>query len=260
MKKLKLYKVLRGLTSPYQNFKYELNKVYHCPDIDMNKSISCSRGLYAVDIDGLLYSWREGYRVYECEAWGKRVEFDEFIRRYEYLKLIRYVPYSELKRLAKDYEDKVDYKLSEALFPVNPFKGKSPRIQEKHIQLLKNWVSVRASAWGLVWCSVWDSAKSSVGISVCNSVRDSVSASVWTSVSASVWALVWDSVEDSFGAYISSLFPKIKKWKYIQHEEGVNPFQPCIDLWRAGLVPSFNGEIWRLLAGKDAEVVYKLSD
>jgi len=254
MEKLKLYKVLKGLTSPYQNFKYKIGEIYHCPDIDMDKSVDYSRGLYAVDIDGLLYSWRKGYRVYECEVWGRRVEFDEFKRRYEYLKLVRYMPYSELKRLAMSYEDKVGYRLSEVLFPTNPFKIKPPRIRAKHIQLLKDWIpiealvrtsvraSVKASVWNSVWNSVWDS--------VWNSVWDSVWDSVGISIRESVWGATW--------AYITSLFPKIKKWEYIQHEEGENPFQPCIDLWQAGLVPSFDGKTWRLHAGRDAEVVYEL--
>jgi hypothetical protein len=46
--------------------------------------------------------------------------------------------------------------------------------------------------------------------------------------------------------YISSLFPNIKKWKYVEHKEGENPFQSAIDLWHKGLMPSFDGKIWRL--------------
>ena len=75
-------------------------------------------------------------------------------------------------------------------------------------------------------------------------------ASVWDSVRASVWDSVW--------AYISSLFPGIKKWKYIDHQKGVNPFQPSITLWRAGYVHSYDGITWRLHAGKNAEVVLEL--
>jgi len=250
MKKLKLYKVLRGLTSPYQDFKYKLGEVYHCPDINMNKSIDCSRGLYAVDIDGLLYSFRKGYRVYECEVWGRQVEFDEFKRRYEYLKLIRYVPYSELKKLARSYEDKLGYRLSEALFPINPFKIKPPRIQEKHIRLLKDWISVKTSVETSVENSVWITTKDSIWDSVRNLIMESIWILTGITTRISVWESTW--------AYISSMFPKISKWKHIQHEKGKNPFQPCIDLWRAGLVPSFDGKKWRLRAGRDAEIVYEL--
>jgi len=59
------------------------------------------------------------------------------------------------------------------------------------------------------------------------------------------------------GAYVSSLFPRIQEWKYVTHPLGQNPFQPGIDLWKAGLVPSFDDEIWRLHAGENAEVVYE---
>jgi len=59
------------------------------------------------------------------------------------------------------------------------------------------------------------------------------------------------------GAYIGSLFPGISTWKYIQHEPGVYPFQPAADLWRMGLVPIYDGKIWRLLAGTKAEIVWE---
>jgi hypothetical protein len=59
-------------------------------------------------------------------------------------------------------------------------------------------------------------------------------------------------------AYISSLFPNVKEWKYIDHEAGINPFQPCIDLWLSGFVPSFDGKTWRLHSGKNAEIVYEM--
>jgi len=64
----------------------------------------------------------------------------------------------------------------------------------------------------------------------------------WKKVVTSVRNSVWDSVM----AYTSSLFPNIKKWKYVNHEDGVNPFQSCIDLWKGGYVPSFDGKTWRL--------------
>jgi len=99
--------------------------------------------------------------------------------------------------------------------------------------LLKEWDSVRASVWDSVWASVRDS----VGDSVWDSVGDSVGYSVWDSV--------WDSVLDNIGAYTSSFF-NLDKWKYIEHEKGANPFQSCIDLYKRGLVPSFDGKYWRL--------------
>ncbi len=78
-------------------------------------------------------------------------------------------------------------------------------------------------------------------------------ASVWVSVRDSVGASVWDSVR----AYISSYFI-LDKWKYIKHKKGQNPFQPCIDLWNKGLVPSFDGKIWRL-HGKGGNVLKEIT-
>jgi len=92
--------------------------------------------------------------------------------------------------------------------------------------------------------SVRDRVMASVRASVMASVRDSVWDSVRDSVRASVWNSVWDSVR----AYESSFY-NIAKWKYIDHKKGQNPFQPCIDLWHKGLVPSYDGEYWRLHTG-----------
>jgi len=66
----------------------------------------------------------------------------------------------------------------------------------------------------------------------------------------------WDSVRDSVGGYTSSFFD-LNKWKCIDHEEGTNPFQSCIDLWNRGFVASFDGRYWRLHHGKNAKVVYQ---
>ena len=126
---------------------------------------------------------------------------------------------------------------------IHPFKDLPPAsVHDEHIALVRRWVSV------------WDSVRDSVGASVRDSVRDSVGDSVWDSVRDSVWTSVWTSV----GAYISGFF-RLEKWSYIEHEPGINPFQPAIDLWEQGLVPSFDGKTWRLHTGPDGRVVRELS-
>jgi hypothetical protein len=90
-----------------------------------------------------------------------------------------------------------------------------------------------------------------------DSVLESMRASVWNSVWASALDSVWGSARDIVGVYVGSLFPGIKKWKYIDHVPGVYPFQPAVDLWRSGLVPSFDGKTWRLHSGKKAEIVWE---
>ena len=259
MKKLKVLN--KDLTSPFQSFKYEIGKKYVCNDFDDNPKKDCSRGFYATDIEGLPYSWNINKRAFEVEVGGKSVIINQYKQRFEQQTLIREVGKDELINLAKAKERELGYILSEVLFPINPLKIKT-EITDKEIELLRKWDSVRASVGDSVWASVrdsvWDSVWDSVGDSVRDSVRDSVGDSVWDSVRASVWDSVGDSVGDSVRAYISSLFPNIHKWKYIDHKEGENPFQSCIDLWRNGFVPSFDGKIWRLHSGEKAEIKYKL--
>lgn len=134
---------------------------------------------------------------------------------------------------------------------VNPFEVKPPRkITAKHKKLLRDWDSV----WDLAWASVGDSVEDSVG--------DSVRASVWNLPWNLVWGLVGDSVLDSVGdtvwAYSGSFF-HIRKWKHIKHKSGVYPYQSCVDLWNMGLVPSFDGSVWRLHGGTKADVLFSIS-
>jgi hypothetical protein len=145
---------------------------------------------------------------------------------------------------------------------VHPWKIKRrKRVAPADMALLKKWASVwasvrvcvrasvrvcvRESVRASVRASVRESVRDSVGDSVGASVRESVWDSVWESVGYSVWASARDSVGDSAWAYTSSFF-NISKWKYIRHKKGENPFQPCIDLWHRGLVPSFDSKVWRL--------------
>ena len=141
---------------------------------------------------------------------------------------------------------------------IHPFKDvpEVNKVTQKDIALLKQWVSV------------WASVRYSVGVSVGVSVGDSVVASVWYSVGdsvrasvvASVWASVGDSVRASVGdsvrAYAGS-FVTLEKWEYIKHKKGEYPYQPLVELWERGLVPSFDGNVWRLHTGKDAKIIYE---
>ncbi len=113
---------------------------------------------------------------------------------------------------------------------VHPFKLTPPEITEKHIALLKKWASVRAS--------VRDSGGASVRASVWDSVRASVRASVW--------------------AYAGSFF-KIAQWQSVKHPKGKYPYQPLVQLWNKGLVPSFDGKTWRLHGGEKAKILFSVS-
>ena len=155
------------------------------------------------------------------------------VNKYEYNPLLKVLKTDQINikdrtESAEVWVKKLDFKtIVEPLIIkkiVNPLRAKKTTVTKEHIELLKQWASVRDS--------------------------------VWDSVGASVWASVWASVRDSVGAYLSSFF-QLDEWKDIEHEHGVNPFQPCIDLWAAGLVPSFDGKKWRLHSGKKAAIVYK---
>ena len=123
------------------------------------------------------------------------------------------------------------------------------KVTKKDIELLNQWASVRDYVRDSVWDYVGTSVRAYVGASVWTYVRDSVWDYVRTSVGTSVGA--------SVGAYIGSFY-NLPKWKYIEHKEGKYPFQPCVDLWERGLVPSFDGKTWRLHTGKKAKIVYEI--
>ena len=163
----------------------------------------------------------------------------------------------------------LDFSLIVPQLVIKPIKNpllverKHPEPNAEEISLLKRWASVRASVWASVVASIGASVRASVGVSVWDSVEasvwDSVEASVGALVRASVWASVVASIGASVWAYISSFFA-LDEWQFNGEIVRENPFQPAIDLWEAGLVPSFDGEIWRLHAGKDAQIVYEMQE
>jgi len=283
MKKYKVLRVVNGeLISPYQDYNYGkvedvLGKKMVCEDFDDDIKKECAARFYATDVDGLVYSLNENKdnRVFEVEMGGRSVINSEYKQGFEEQTIIRMLPKTEVRKLIKEQSKAMDWDYYHACYPVNPLKLNKPFDKEKSLKLLKEWASVwdsvrasvlysvRASVWDSVrasvlysvWASVWDSVRASV----LYSVKASVSDSVWDSVKASVSDSVWASVRDFIYAYISSFFPNIKKWEGIEHEEGVNPFQAGIDLWHMGLVPSFDGEVWRLHKGEKAEVVLEIT-
>jgi len=292
MKTKKLYKILRKTgniyRSPFREFPYGkkedfIGKLMVCKDFDVSNE-QCSDGFYATEIDGLIYTnLSDPSRVvFEVEMSGKNIRFDEYKWRWKKQKFIREVPLDEIKELVKQQSEKMDWNYFNALFPHNPLCKKT-KVTKKHIELLKQWDSVWSSVKSsakhyvrssakysvndFVWDSIGDSVKYSVRSSVWNSVRDFVRNSAWASIMNSVRGsigdsaryFVWFFVTDFVAAYTSSIFPNIKEWKGIKHEEGVNPFQSGIDLWNSNLVPSFDGKIWRLHSGKKADVVFEIT-
>jgi hypothetical protein len=66
-----------------------------------------------------------------------------------------------------------------------------------------------------------------------------------------VGASVWD--------YSGSFFKLPRKsWLYTDKIKTKGyPFQPAVDLWEMGLVPSFDGKKWRLHGGPDAKILWE---
>ena len=125
---------------------------------------------------------------------------------------------------------------------IHPFKiSMVKKVNKSQIRLLKEWASVRAS----VRDSVWASVRASVGDSVRDSVRASVRVSVW----------------DSVWGYEGSLYKlKRNEWKYTEKIKTKGyPYQCLVKLWKQGLVPSFDGTTWRLHSGKNAKVIFEIS-
>jgi hypothetical protein len=233
---MKKYKILtKEMTGSFQkSFNYKLGVEYICHDFD-DSNISCSRGFYATDIDGLIYTNLSNQkRVFECEVSGKEKIFDKYKQRFENIEIVREIPIDELKQLVKNQSDKMDWDYYSALFPFNPFLIEPTITIEEAQRLLEEWISV----YNFVGTSAYDS--------VWSSVYASVRESVWNSVYDSVYGFVYGFMYGSARIYMGSLFPGIKKWKNINHEVGTYPFQPCVDLWNNGVIPVKIDEDWKL--------------
>lgn len=237
---MRLLKVLNeDLTSPFQGFQFEIGKKYVCRDFDTSDT-ECSTGFYATDFNGLAYSLNKDgnkHGVFEVEVGGRSKEFSQFKRRFEEMTVVRQLSEEEIKAGVLACEEAEGYKVLEACYPVHPFSIE-PIPLEEALVLFKKWTLIRASIRDSVRASVWGSEWDSVMSSVWCSVASSMMGSVVDSVVGLVWASIW--------SYISSLFPNVKQWRYVEHAEGVNPFQSGIDLWNGGYMLSFYDNVWRL--------------
>jgi len=280
---MRYVKVLdKDLRPPIQRGKqYKIGVWHHCENFDTSDT-ECAPGFYVIPVSELIHYHKpwDDTKVVPAEVKGCSKIFSASKQRYEYIKLGNPLTDEEVKALCREIEPELGYKLSEALYPVNPLLLPKATVSDEDIELLRKWRNIRKSVcnsiedsiensiWDSVWNRVWDS----VWDSVCNSVGDSVEDSE-DSVLISIWNSIWDSIEDSLEdsiedsiqdsiydnilVYVASLFPNIQKWKYTDHKVGVYPFQPAVDLWYRGLIPVFDGGKWMLLSGEKAEVVWQ---
>ena len=226
----KMYKILverdGEYLSPFKTFNYGRLEEFIGKEMSTNCSMSdddCDSGFYATPLQGLVYTnlARKGSTVFEVEMGGINKKFNEFKHRFTTQKFLRIVPIEELKELV--IKVNVGYDLYHALWPVNPLDILNDPSDEDWKELDK-WDSVRASVRASVRNYVWDSVRY--------------------------------SVSDSEAAYVGSLFPAIKKWKHIEHEEGVYPFQSAVNLWNRGFIPVKVEGKWGLYSSKLKKIIY----
>ena len=228
-------------------------------------------------LSGELKNYEPDSHTSIADYFGYKAEKEDVLNKYEYNPLTKVFTIDQQNAKRKDHIkihkwlEKVDWKtIAEPLIikpTINPFKDRNiTEATPEDIELVKKWDSIRASArdsirvsaWDSVWASIKASARDSVGASVGDSAWDSVRVSAWdsvwasirASVGASAWDSVWDSVRTSVGA---------SAWAYISSYFSINykyDFSSCIKLWEKGIVPSFDGKIWRL-HGKDGKIIWE---
>ena len=261
---MRFVKVLnKDLCPPIQGGKpYKIGVWNHCENFNMQDE-ECAPGFYVIPIRELIRYHEPcfGTKVLPAEVRGKSKIFSPAKQRYEYIKLGNPLSDEQIKKLCKEIESEIGYRLSEALYSVNPLLLPKAIVTDADIKLLRQWGITWDSIMPSVWISVGDSVRNNIGKSTWNSVRDSIMNSIWDSVRESVRYNVSindkDSVWDALYAYIGSLFYGIEKWKYIDHKSGVYPFQSVVDLWYRGLVPVYHRRKWMLVSGEKAEIVWK---
>ena len=251
-----MYKLIRPDGTDFYsgtiNYIENIGKIVRVEDYDPSPCC-CGRGIHASRNPLTPFSMNAKIpcRVVEVKGIGL-LGRDPKKSRYKAVNVIREIT---------DLDTLFGFRYSEAVNPINPLLLSTPPVDDEIVRLVKEWSSVVDSVIDSVWDSVGDSVIDSVWSSVGASVGESVWSSVWSSVGDSVVDSVVDSVGDSVidsvWAYIGSMFPGISKWKDIEHEQGVYPFESGNRLWRMGFVPSYDGKKWRLHAGMDAKIVWE---
>ena len=198
----------------------------------------------------------EGHEHNDAESWVNRLDFKTIVPTL-IIKPIKKPLTKKVKFGDSDIENLKNWASARA--SVVASVGDSARASVGEAVRESGWASVVASVGDSVRDSVWEAVRESVWASVVASVGDSVREAVWEDVRESVWASVvasvgdsvrdsvWESVWASVVAYYSSFFDIQYKYDFLSLNK----------LWESGLVPSFDGKIWRLHTGKKAVIVYE---
>ena len=212
-------------------------KFFSCVSTGDGKPIYFDWELRKKVLSGELKNYEPDSHTSIADYFGYKAEKEDILNKYEYDPINKIFAIDQQNAKIKDHIEihewleKADWKtIVEPLIIkpiINPFVDRNiTEATPEDLELLKKWASVRASV------------RASVG----DSVRDSV----WDSVRASVEDSVLDSVWDSVEAYVSSYFSIDYKFD----------FSSAIKLWEKGIIPSFNGKVWRL-HGKDGKVIWE---
>lgn len=169
--------------------------------------------------------------------------------------------------------------IKKAKLIVNPLMVKPPVIDEKIVEITKKWARVRSFATKSIRTTIGESLGfatledvsavviSSFGVTpyqqtLLNSFRSTFFTRAPDDVTSNyshrdiVKYLVLPSVLDFIYGRVSGFFNS-EEWEGIEHAPDENPFQPAIDLWEMGLIPSFDGVIWRLHGGRHAKILWE---
>ena len=196
---------------------WRVGKIVRPDHPDDSHTEPCGRGIHVSPTLLDAVGYQDGPSRYYTVEIGPVLGQDRTKIRCAWVKVIR-----ELKRV--EIDEIAGFKLWEANHPVNPLLVHRRMSDEKALEFLQQWNSVGPIVWASVGPIVWDS----------------------------VWASVRDSVRASVRAYTGGLFPNITKWEYTDDPD---PWRPLLKLWYGGLLPSFDGETWRLHSGPNADVV-----
>ena len=102
-------------------------------------------------------------KVLPVEVKGNSKIFSAAKRRYEYMKLDNPLTNEEIKTICREIEPELGYKLSEALYPVNPLLLPKATVNDEDIELLRKWSNIRDSVRKSVVDSVVDSVGTALG-------------------------------------------------------------------------------------------------
>lgn len=160
---------------------------------------------------------------------------------------------------AEEWVNKLDFKkIVKPLIVkpiVNPFSLPAvEKVTPEIISLLKQWASAHTSAE----FSTWKTIQSSVGVPTANSIQASIESifwepiwyPIWLTINTPAWNAVVASMHNFMWAYIASFFD-------IEYQYD---FSSAVILCNMGIVPIFDGKTWSLCTGKDAHVIYKVTN